>query len=151
GREPLPRTTPRERKPHPGRGGLPDELPRITEVIACREPTCSRCGEETKVIGYDHSEQLDVKPARYFVKVTKREKRACAKCARVEAAPLAERIVEKGLASDTLVIDTVVSKYCDPMPLYRQAVRIEREAGVQIGRATLDGWVMRVGELLQPI
>src|SRR5882757_9632825 len=28
---------------------------------------------------------------------------------------------------------------------------IEREAGVEIGRATLDGWVMRVGELLGPI
>ena len=28
---------------------------------------------------------------------------------------------------------------------------MEREAGVEIGRATLDGWVMRVGELLGPI
>ena len=36
-------------------------------------------------------------------------------------------------------------------PLYRQAVMLEREAGLEIGRATLDGWVMRVGELLQPI
>ena len=37
------------------------------------------------------------------------------------------------------------------LPLYRQAAMIEREAGVEIGRATLDGWVMRVGELLGPI
>jgi transposase len=28
---------------------------------------------------------------------------------------------------------------------------IEREAGVEISRATLDGWVIRVGELLQPV
>jgi hypothetical protein len=28
---------------------------------------------------------------------------------------------------------------------------LEREAGVEIGRATLDGWVMRVGEVLQPV
>ena len=28
---------------------------------------------------------------------------------------------------------------------------MEREAGLEIGRATLDGWVMRVGELLQPV
>ncbi len=67
------------------------------------------------------------------------------------AAPLAERIVEKGLASDAVVINTVIAKYCDHLPLYRQAVMIEREAGVEIGRATLDGWVMRVGELLGPI
>jgi len=50
-----------------------------------------------------------------------------------------------------VVIDTVVAKYCDYQPLYRQSVMIEREAGVEIGRATLDGWVMRVGELLGPI
>jgi transposase len=103
------------------------------------------------VIGYDESEQLDVEPARYFVRVTKREKRACRRCSTVTAAPLAERIVEKGLASDAVVINTIVAKYCDHLPLYRQAVMIEREAGVEIGRATLDGWVMRVGELLGPI
>ena len=38
------------------------------------------CGDETAVIGYDESEQLDVEPARYFVRVTKREKRACHAC-----------------------------------------------------------------------
>ena len=28
---------------------------------------------------------------------------------------------------------------------------LEREAGLEISRATLDGWVMRIGELLQPL
>lgn len=28
---------------------------------------------------------------------------------------------------------------------------LERDTGVGIGRATLNGWVMRVGELLQPV
>ena len=49
------------------------------------------------------------------------------------------------------MIQTIVWKYCDHLPLYRQAVMLEREAGLEIGRATLDGWVMRVGELLEPI
>jgi transposase len=105
------------------------------------------------VIGYDESQQLDVEPARYLVRVIKREKRACRSCERgtVTMAPLEPRIVEKGLASDAMVINTVVAKYCDHMPLYRQAMVLEREAGLKIGRATLDGWVMRVGELLQPV
>jgi transposase len=141
----------RERKPHPGRKPLPQDLPRVTDIIMCNERTCTSCGEETAVIGYDESEQLDVEPARYFVRVTKREKRACRHCSTVTAAPLAERIVEKGLASDAVVINTIVAKYCDHLPLYRQAVMLEREAGVEIGRATLDGWVMRVGELLSPV
>ena len=64
---------------------------------------------------------------------------------------LEPRIVEKGLASDAVVIHTVMAKYCDHLPLYRQQAMLEREAGVEISRATLDGWVMRVGELLGPV
>jgi transposase len=147
-REPI---TKRERKPHPGRKPLPEHLPRVEQVLHCASTCCGACGGETTIIGYDESELLDVEPARYFVRVTKREKRACRQCSTVTAAPLEERIVEKGLASDAVVIHTVVAKYSDHLPLYRQAVMLEREAGVEIGRATLDGWVMRVGELLGPI
>lgn len=151
GREPPPQKPERERKPHPGRRSLPENLPRIEQVVRCAEPNCKRCGAETSLIGYDESEVLDVEPARYFVRVTKREKRACGKCAAMAMAELAPRIVEKGLASDAVVIQTVIAKYCDHLPLYRQQAMLEREAGVEISRATLDGWVMRVGELLQPV
>jgi transposase len=132
---------------------LPENLPRVEEVVPCAEQTCANCGAETAVIGYDESEQLDVQPARHFVRVIKREKRACRCCqaSTVTMPPLAPRIVEKGLASDRVVVETVVAKYSDHLPLYRQAAMLEREAGLEIGRATLDGWVMRVGELLQPM
>jgi transposase len=152
-REPMTEAPRRERKRHPGRDRLPENLRRVEKVIANSEQTCRTCGAETSIIGYDQSEQLDVEPARYFVLVTKREKRACRCCARgtVTTAPLGPRIVEKGLASDAVVIATVVGKYCDHLPLYRQTAILEREAGVEIGRATLDGWVMRVGELLEPL
>jgi transposase len=152
-REAITKAPRRERKPHPGRERLPENLPRVEQVVRCENKNCAVCGRETSVIGYDESEQLDVEPARYFVRVTKREKRACRGCEQstLTMGPLEPRIVEKGLASDAVVIDTVVAKYCDHLPLYRQAVMLERETGLEIGRATLDGWVMRVGELLQPI
>ena len=129
---------------------MSQNLPRVEEVIRCAEQTCRECGATTTVIGYDESEQLDMQPARYFVRVVKREKRACRCCpaGTVTMPPLAPRIVEKGLASDRVVVETVVAKYSDHLPLYRQAAILEREAGLEIGRATLDGWVMRVGELL---
>ena len=149
-REPISTAGPRERKPHPGRKPLPENLPRVEEVIPC-EVNCTHCGGETCVIGYDFSEVLDREPARWFVRVTKREKRSCGKCSAIQMPPLSPRIVEKGLASDRVIIETVVAKYCDHLPLYRQEHMIEREAGVEISRATLDGWVMRVGELLQPV
>ena len=152
-RSPLSAASRRERRPHPGRQQLPDKLARVEETVTCTEQTCRQCGAQTAVIGYDESEQLDVEPARYFVRVIKREKRACRSCqaGTVTMPPLAPRIVEKGLASDRVVVETVVAKYCDHLPLYRQAAILERDAGVEIGRATLDGWVMRVGELLEPV
>ncbi len=152
-RPPLTEGPRRERRPHPGRQRLPENLPRVEEVVRCREQTCRQCGAETAVIGYDESEQVDVEPARYFVRVIKREKRACRCCqgGTVAMPPLERRIVEKGLASDRVVVETIVGKYSDHLPLYRQAVILQRDAGLEIGRATLDGWVMRVGELLLPV
>jgi transposase len=54
------------------------------------------------------------------VVVTKREKRAWPTCEEhgVVRAPLPARIIEKGLASDRVVIDAVVRKYSDHLPLY---------------------------------
>ena len=114
---------------------------------------CKGCGKETVVIGYEESSQLDAEPAKYFVLVSKREKRACKSCEEqgVVSAPLLPRIIEKCLVSDQIVIDTVVSKYCDHQPLYRQSRMLERDSGVELSRATLDGWVLKVGELLTPM
>jgi transposase len=154
-REPLPASANKKKRKHPGRQELPAGLPRVERVIACapEQCACPSCGQETSVIGYAESEQLEVEPAKYFVLVTKREKRACKCCADsgVVAAPLPVRIVDKCLVSDRIVIGTVVAKYSDHLPLYRQSAILARETGIEISRATLDGWVMRVGELLLPI
>jgi transposase len=103
-RERVAKMPPREHKPHPGRERLPENLPRVETVIPCREQNCRACGKETAVIGYDESEQLDVEPARYFVRVTRREKRACRKCKQgtVSMAPLEPRIIEKVPLSENL-------------------------------------------------
>jgi transposase len=152
-REPLPTTSPKRK--HPGRQSLPPDLPRVERVIACtaEQCVCGNCGGERTVIGYEESQQLDVEPAKYFVLVTKREKRACKRCEEggVVAAPLPPRIIEKSLVSDRIVVDTVVRKYADHAPLYRQSVILQRDASIEVSRATLDGWVIRVGELLTPI
>jgi transposase len=142
-------------KQGPARQSLPVELPRVEQLIACeaQECVCGACGKEKVVIGYEMAEQLDVEPAKYFVRVTKREKRACPHCPEqgVACAPLPPRIIEKSLASDRLIIETIVNKYADYVPLYRQSAILERDSRVELSRATLCGWVMRVGELLRPI
>ena len=145
----------KKRRKHPGRQTLPADLPRVERVIACtsEQCVCGSCGAGTKVIGYEVSEVLDVKPAEYFVEVTKREKRACKACEEqgVAMAPLPVRIIAKSLVSDRIIIDTIVGKYADHNPLYRQSVIFLRDAGIDISRATMCGWVMTVGELLAPV
>jgi transposase len=140
---------------HPGRQELPANLPRVERVLPCTpdQRVCKRCGKETVVIGYEESSRLDVEPAKYFVLVTKREKRACRSCEElgVVSAPLPPRIIEKCLASDRIVIDTIINKYCNHTPLHRQSVILARDIGLVISRATLDGWVLKVGELLIPM
>jgi transposase len=153
-RDPLP-SSPKTKLKHPGRQSLPAHLPRVEKIVACtaEQCVCGGCGAATTVIGYEESEQLGVDPAKYFVLVTKREKRACKHCEElgVFAAPLPQRIIEKSLVSDQVVIDTIVAKYCDALPLYRQSVILARDTSIDISRATMMGWVMRVGELLTPI
>src|ERR1035437_2514230 len=97
--------------------------------------------------------QLDVEPVKYFVLVTRREKRACKRCEErgVMAAPLPPRILEKSLVSDQVIVDAIIGKYSNHCPLYRQSVILLRDAGIDISRATIDGWVMRVGDLLTPL
>lgn len=155
-RDALPPTPEKKkRRKHPGRQALPADLPRVERVIACtpEQCVCGSCGAETKVIGYEVSEVLDVRPAEYFVQSTKREKRACKACEEqgVAMAPLPARIIAKSLVSDRIILDAIVGKYADHNPLFRQSVILLRDAGIDIGRATMCGWVMTVGEMLAPV
>ena len=154
-REAPPPASERKKRQHPGRQTLPSDLPRVERLIACtaEQCVCGNCGRNTTVIGYEVSEVLDVEPTRYFVEVIKREKRACKTCPGqgVAAAPLPARIIDKSLVSDRVIINTVVNKYCDHGPLFRQSVALLRDAGIDISRATMCGWVMTIGEMLMPV
>jgi transposase len=145
----------RQRRAHPGRQTLPADLPRVEKIVPCtpEQCVCGQCGAKAKVIGYDESEVLNVKPAEYYVEVIKREKRACRQCEEqgVAMAPLPPRIIDKSLVADEVIIDTIVSKYADHCPLYRQSAILLRDAGIEITRATMCGWVMTVGEMLSPV
>ena len=98
------------------------------------------------MIGYEKSEQLDVKPAEYFVVVTMREKRACKACEEqgVECARVPVRIIEKGLATDRVVIDTVVSKYADYLPLYKKTCAESFRLSSLKANITVQGTVPRM-------
>ncbi len=140
------------RKKHPGRNELPSHLERIEEIVACATEQCS-CGAETRVIGYEETEVLGMKPAVYFVRVIKREKRACAACVMqgVVTAPVPERIAPKSIFADETIISILINKYCDALPLYRQRAILIRDLGIDVALTTINDAVLRVGELLIPV
>ena len=143
------------RRKHSGRNKLPERLKRVEQIVVCTPAQCKcrKCSAETRVIGYEETEVLDVRPAEYFVTVIKREKRACAKCTTSgvqTAAPLV-RIADKSVFSDALLIDFVVKKYCSALPLYRQQAELKRDAGLDVALSTINDGVLRIGELLEPV
>ncbi len=68
--EPSGSKKPAKRK-HPGRQQLSADLPRRERILRCTPEQCScrTCGQQTTLIGYEESEQLDVEPAQYFVRI----------------------------------------------------------------------------------
>ncbi len=145
----------RSRQNHPGRNELPAHLERVDKIIPCppEQCTCGKCGGDTKVIGYEVSEVLDMKPLEFFVSRIMREKRACGLCIEqgVATAPTPIRIAPKSIFSDEVIIDFLVSKYCDASPLYRQRAILLRDLGIDVALSTINDAVLRVGELLIPI
>jgi transposase len=144
----------RARRNHPGRNELPAHLERVERIIACapEQCTCGKCGKETRLFGYETTEVLSKKPAEYFVTVIKREKRAC-DCEQqgVVTAQVPERIAPKSIFSDEVIIDFLVGKFCDSVPIYRQRAILWRDLGLDVALTTMNDGVLRVGELLIPV
>jgi transposase len=141
-----------------GRRVLPENLPRIEQVhdIAQEDKVCG-CGCMLSRIGEEVTEELDIVPRQCRVIRHIRPKYACRQCEGVESdkraiqiAPAPVQLLPKTIATAGLIASVVVDKYADGLPLYRQAGRFSRE-GIEISRATLSNWVVRVGELCDPL
>jgi transposase len=133
---------------------LPEHLARVEEIVPCMPErcTCGKCGLETKFLGYETTEVLAKKPAEYYVRVIKREKRACfCEAYGVATAAVPERIAPKSIFSDEVIIDFLVGKYCDSVPIYRQRAILWRDLGIDVALTTINDGVLRVGELLIPM
>jgi transposase len=129
---------------------LPPHLPRQVRTILPKEQTCPDCGGELKSLGEDVSEILEYVPAQFQVIRQVRPKLACSRCDKIVQAEAPSRPIAHGVAGPGLLAHVVVSKYCDHLPLYRQAEIYARE-GVELERATLADWVAGASQLLEPL
>lgn len=136
----------------PRRRVLPADLPReiIEHDIAEHEKQCT-CGCLKQRIGEEVTEQLEIIPAQLKVIAHVRPKYACNKCDEgVSIAPMPSLFLPKSMAAPSLVAHTIVSKYQDHLPLYRQE-KIWERMGIDIARNTASGWVIAAAEVCMPM
>lgn len=115
---------------------LPANLPRVKIVheLPEHELICA-CGACKQVIGAETSEQLEIIPMQVRVLRHIRKTYACKAC---EAAPITAdkpaQLIEKSLASPSVLAMLLTTKYADGIPLYRFEKMLSRH-GVRPWRA----------------
>ena len=139
-----------KRENHPGRLPLPDHLPVEEIVIEPEEDTT-----DMKCIGKEVTDQLELIPAKLFIKRYIRPKYI--KAEDVESlsfkgviADLPVFPIEKGIAGPGLLAQIMIDKFVDHLPIYRQIERFKRE-NIKIPSSTINGWQEAICNLLEPL
>lgn len=135
----------KKREKGKGRMKLPENLRREIITIEPEEDTtdCIKMGEEV-------TEVLELIPAELYVKQYVRPKYARPHGEGVIIAELPERIINKGIASESVIAQMSVDKYVYSMPLHRQIDKYRR-LGVNIPASTASGWLMKGWQQLIPL
>lgn len=139
-----------EQKRQPKRRPLPESLPRVEVLHDLVSKDCPTCGHGLERIGEEVSEQLDIVPAKFFVRRHVRPKYCCRHCEKLHTAALPAQPIDKGIAAPGLIAHVAVSKYLEHQPLYRQQAGFER-LGVAIPRSTMAGWFGELEVLVDPL
>ena len=140
-----------DQRKKPGRKPLSKHIPR--EVVRYELPEAERvceCGHALHEAGEDKSEQLEIIPAQVKVIEHVQVKYACRACENgIISAPKPAQPIPRSFASASLLAYIIVAKFMDSLPLYRQETIFKR-LSIDLSRATLSNWMLKVAELLMP-
>ena len=128
---------------------LPEALPRrdIVHEPAC---ACPVCGGAMRKVGEDVTEILEYIPGRFEVIRHIRPACSCRKCEAMAQMPMPALPIPRAQAGAGLLAHVLIAKFCDHLPLYRQAEIYARD-GVDLDRATLASWVGKAAWLVEPL
>jgi transposase len=132
---------------------LPAELPRVDveHPLADEDRVCPHHGVALERFDEVVSEQLDIIPATVQVLRHIRGKYRCPCCeGHIRTAPMTPQPIPKSMASPGLLAHIATAKFVDALPLYRQHQQLQR-IGFEVSRTTLATWMVRVGQLVQPL
>ncbi|HEX6019578.1 MAG TPA: IS66 family transposase [Burkholderiaceae bacterium] len=142
----------REPRRKPRRQALPEHLRRVEHCHEPADTTCPTpgCGRSMVRVGEDVSEKLDIVPAEFFVHRHVHGKWTCKCCQLLVQEPVAPAIIDGGMPAAGLVAHTLISRFVDHLPYYRQE-GINVRSGVHTPRSTLAQWSGRGGAALHPL
>jgi len=134
-----------------GRKPLPEGLPRrVVEHLPAGGCACRACGGMLRKVGEDVTEVLEYRPGRFEVVRHVRPAFSCRACEAMAQAPMPPMPIERGRPGPGLLAHVLVGKFCDHLPLHRQAEIYARD-GLDLPRGLLAGWVGRAAALLEPM
>lgn len=136
----------------PRREKLPEHLERVEHHHEPADTNCPtpECGRAMQRIGEDVSEKLDIIPAKFFVHRHIYGKWACRCCQQLRQEPAEPDVVDGGIPASGLVAHTLISRFVDHLPYYRQEP-INARSGVHTPRSTLATWAGAGGAKLEPL
>ena len=151
--QPKPKAAPRR----PRRQALPDYLRRVEHHHEPEDTSCTTadCGQPMTRVGEDISERLDIVPAEFFVHRHIYGKWTCRCCQRqgierLVQEPADPQIIDGGIAASGLVAHTLISRFVDHLPYYRQET-INARSGVHTPRSTLARTAGNAGAAMVPL
>ena len=141
-----------QQRRQPKREALPAHLPRVEQRVEPEDTRCPapECRQPMVRVGEDVSERLDIVPAQFFVQRQIRGKWACRCCQLLVQEPACAQVFDNALPTPGLQAHTVISRFVDHIPYYRQE-QINARVGVHTPRSTLAAWSGQTGAQLMPL
>lgn len=132
------------------------EIEEIIHTLSDDEKICNSCGSEMSFMRYNISHKIKIIPAKAILEVHKTEVYVCKECDKngtegsFKTAKSEPSLIEKSLATSSLIAYILNQKFCLGVPLYRQEQELRRMS-IYLSRQTMANWVIAAAKMLKPL
>ena len=129
---------------------LPKNIRKVEEVITPKEVLENPA--KYRKIGERLTSKLDTTPASYTERIINRGVYTTVEASdAILVAPLPPSLLDGSILTPSLLSSIITGKYCDHLPLYRQAQILNRRQNINIPRNTMSDWMEVGADWLKPI
>jgi transposase len=128
----------------------------IHHELSSEECICEDCGHELHDIGSTKRDEIEIIPARAFVKRHITHKYSCRNCestgirTAIVKADAPKPLIKGSMATPGTISHIITQKYMNAVPLYRQE-KYMNSLNVNLSRQTMSNWLIKSSEYLEYI